>query len=58
MSRKQAALYGSTHGLIQEIIDASSNDERKPTIADIVHTAVVILHERAMWEKNKGVSDE
>lgn len=53
-SQKQAALYSSTHELVKEIIDASRNEVRKPTIADIVHAAVVVLHDRVMWEKKNA----
>lgn len=54
MSRKQAALYSSTHELVKEIIDASATDVRKPTIADIVHAAVTVLHDRVMREKKNA----
>lgn len=53
-SQKQAALYSSTHELVKEIIEASATDVRKPTIADIVHAAVTVLHDRVMWEKKNA----
>ena len=51
-NRTQVALYASTHQMIKEIIDSSTTD-RKPTIADIVHAAVSVLHDRAVKEANE-----